>query len=1013
MFVFRNMQLDSDDENVLKGPGLAVATKVLEVPTVPRSLCEIKGDEDDYQWLCGWASDLTPRDLQRWLYDFVSRRTTALQTHGVTLSYADAAGCLLLLLAAESARRDASEGNLWPTVRRKFTVPVRQFLFDAQGQPKREFKDALEGAARKLNLRHLFGIAGTQNYYISVYLQFGFTRSGIDRLPHWLAGAPASEAVSLLRGDDDTYLGTPNSIRSASFSTLWDTLRGFRSNNITEANARRALAANPWALSNWVDNLIEQSTKSRSIRDIQGGDEQIEPPPLTFLEEPQLRWDSSPAPSFTASIENLADFDLTADRYRVNVGNHRLTTLLRSDAGGYTPTEETITLPSGSPEFIAAINDDNGMVIASQLVQLWNPNEDVELFDLTTGKRLDTDTAQRVSTRNYGLLVSADLTVEPQELPFRTIGAGNHAKRLYLLTVGETRPVSVAAPGPDGENNEIWNSSADAVIPSKPEEPGWAASVWADIDPPQIEWLGNYRRVRITVPADIAVQYVRVGGKPLNFTADGDTAYRTEAFDISNHVSMTPPHVLRVHLGLRRGAERTTVVRSCAVNARGVMRVRGDGWEVVNPLATISTGEALHDAFKLVASIDANQVSGLALMEGSVYLRPAWSRPRNLGVLAGYGSPLEVRPPYNAADDSESIVIGKEVRKPGILEGVTAGAEGELCLTFTRSLEPGADHAVVVWSIGSQPHIYQELAGVEHRGVQWRLPGVDYPGDSCCVGVCYQGASVGAWWPNEIYEINVDDDTSAAATAAMLRWVHAPIVAPSWLEMVRSFAHQNPVQTLAAWFMEEGLPDGLAHTASTSEQWGTAVREIFAGWEPSADIASEALHKLGDGESDDERVCKSVELLLREAPLLTGRLIRMWLVPTGVPDQRQISRAKRNLLEHLRFIIADVPEESISKWEWEQWEKGELCHEPQPTPLSLKEKQDFADNQQRNLLDAAAGEMRVDSRFIDSIIGKVLDPLDYSSLDYRERNNAETALNNRPFRELLGLRILASMNQGG
>ena len=205
--------------------------------------------------------------------------------------------------------------------------------------------------------------------------------------------------------------------------------------------------------------------------------------------------------------------------------------------------------------------------------------------------------------------------------------------------------------------------------------------------------------------------------------------------------------------------------------------------------------------------------------------------------------------------------------------------------------------------------------------------------------------------------------------------------------------------------------------------WRTRHQPVSSGAQPSVKfslggnrpptLAWEVLHKLGDGESDDERVCKSIELLLREAPLLTGRLIRMWLAPTGVPDQRQISRSKHNLLERLRFIVADVPEESISDWEWDQWEKGELCHEPQPTPLSLKDKQVFADNQQQNLLDTAAREMRVDSGFIDSIIGKVLEPLDYSSLDYRERNNAETALNNRPFRELLGLRILASMNRGG
>ncbi len=59
----------------------------------PHSLCELGIDDSDYQWLCQWAERL-PRgtlSLSRWM-----------------------AGALVLLLAAEAARRDAQEGHVWP-----------------------------------------------------------------------------------------------------------------------------------------------------------------------------------------------------------------------------------------------------------------------------------------------------------------------------------------------------------------------------------------------------------------------------------------------------------------------------------------------------------------------------------------------------------------------------------------------------------------------------------------------------------------------------------------------------------------------------------------------------------------------------------------------------------------------------------------------------------------------------------------------------------------------------------
>ena len=159
----RASSLEGDD--ALTTAAGAVVERVVSFPR-PRSLCEIQADEEDYQWLSNWASQLSPLQLRRWLEGVGSRRI-ALQSGDLNLSCTEAMGCLLLLLASESARRHASEGYVWSAVRGKFTGRSRRILF-AQGQPRGLFKDAIEAAARKLDLRHVFGIEGTQNYYLSV-----------------------------------------------------------------------------------------------------------------------------------------------------------------------------------------------------------------------------------------------------------------------------------------------------------------------------------------------------------------------------------------------------------------------------------------------------------------------------------------------------------------------------------------------------------------------------------------------------------------------------------------------------------------------------------------------------------------------------------------------------------------------------------------------------------------------------------------------------------------------------
>ena len=122
--------------------------------------------------------------------------------------------------------------------------------------------------------------------------------------------------------------------------------------------------------------------------------------------------------------------------------------------------------------------DDHGVAQASQLLELWDGNEDVELFDLQTGRRLNAYGTHRAPSKVYGLLASSDLGIEPSDLPFHEMGAGSNAKRLYLLPSGNERPVRVTLAG-----EEIWSSSIEGGALSKPPEPDWARTVTIEIMP--------------------------------------------------------------------------------------------------------------------------------------------------------------------------------------------------------------------------------------------------------------------------------------------------------------------------------------------------------------------------------------------------------------------------------------------------------------------------------------------------------------------------------------------------
>lgn len=969
MKVFRNAYPLNGNEALIAATD-AVVEQLVSIPG-PRSLCEIQADEEDYQWLCNWVFQLPPWQLLSWLEGTKARRV-ALSSRGLNLSNSEAAGCLLLLLASEAARRGASDGTVWPAVRSRFTEQQERILF-VQGQPRGVFKVAIEAAARKLDLRHVFGIEGTQNYYLSVYLQFGFTQKGTQRLAHWLAGQPSTQAIMYLLGEHETQMVSP------SFVKLWDTLRNFRKNNNTESQSRQVLANSPWVLPEWADELLKQARRHLDLGTAeigQAGDSEQAPP--QFLDNPRLRWHWPEAPEFTSAVVNLADFDLTAERYQVRVGANSLTTLVAADDGVYSSYPEEIDLLTEKPTLVASIVDDNGDTQASQLLELWDQAEEVELFDLQSGRRFDAYSKQRQTNRAYGLLASPDLAVEPSDLQFHEIGSGSNTKMLYLLSASAEQAVRVTLC-----DEEIWNSSSEGGTPTTKPEPDWSKAVRSRILPSDHIHLDRYEgsHARISgIESDVELVYVRLGGRPLNFKLEDDGDYLTESFDLTQGMaawnSFAPPQ-LKFKIGLRRGSEQAYVEHTKVLRVDGVLRASDDGWQVVKSEDKLAVQDAKQIPYKVFLSGAGQNADRFALLEGPIFLRRLWRRPSPLGHLGGYGASLELRPPYNFTNSK--MVVSEEVYDPGIFERGPAGYNAKIRLYLRHPLEPGQGHAIVFWKIGEPPVMLDALGNIEHQGREWDIPSPAGSLEDKFVALAYQGARIGSWWPANP-PLSDANGSNVKETAALLKWMHAPIVSPSWLRSVQALAQGYPAQLLAAWLLDEGLPSGLTDTTA-EEQWKSSVRQIFAVWLPDDESARKIIMALGQASTDDAE-SEALLVLFSEDPLLMRRVARVWIKSIHLPFPGGIS-AKRELIDRMRFLVAGLS--------------------PGSNGLRRRENE---------MLEQVARLMKVDENFVKrGIVQRVLASSDYNELTTLDQYNLDTALSTAPFREYLGLRILSTLLQ--
>lgn len=958
-----------DGEKTIREGIAAILERAQEQRLLSRkwSLAELQLDTEDYNWLCDWAQNLSGKMVQIWLEE---RPWRPLSVGTLTCTYSAALGSLLLLFAAETARRKATEGFLWSIFQQESFLKSTTHILYAGGQPTRIHKDALEAAARWLNLRHVFGIEGLQNWFDTVYLQFGFTYRGfLRRLPEWLVGQGRTQAIQhLLDG----------SMKSETFRTLWDSLRNFRRKNIKAEQMRSRLASNPWILPEWIDEVLTQATARIELGEgtettSSEANDYVEP----FVTEPILRWDPPKPPEFICFVSNIAQFELLDPLYYVMINGRVHTQLQRSSDGIYVfyPSEE-IVLPTALPILVATLISSTGQVIASNTLTLWDMNEEITVFRALSGKRIDVWQDMMRAETAYFFITAPDISLEPASPYWCKLDA--QGTILSLINAGWPASMNIQLNG-----QMLWQPNMKGLI--KGEEPRWTRSV--DIffyDTPNQVSFGDVIQATIHYPNDISVSFIRLGSKPINFTEQDAESITTEPIIVNPDMLFHGSHLaeLSFTIGIRKEASFARITRTLSIEFVGAAMLSMQGWTALQPETTMTVEQAK----TFPVQIFRPKIKNWALLENDAWIGRPHLTPHPIGSLAGLGAPVKLRfGPYNAIEPDTLLV--REVVNRGIIADLELDYKGDdrsYLIHLSYPIELDELHKVVIWDENGQLHIdNSDYMLVQVRGTaSWVLELPDTAARPLVIAIAYNGVWIGVWWEKDwskVLQRRYLQDVKTVAT--MLRWFHLPILSDQYLSQVQLLVKHSGSYILPIW-LSDTLSQSDLRWASADDQWLSAVRTVFKYWQPS-DMASRRLVTQlgGTDENLEELLLRTAWRLLRVDPLLMGKVLQRFVSDVYLPQFGP--SATHTLFRTLLSTFA----ESASDNDMQRYKTS--------------------------LLEVTSDTMGdVDVNFIRrGLLEPALRVFSGKSIKTLEENNIALALSIEPFRRLLGITVLEHIAQ--
>jgi len=240
-----------------------------------------------------------------------------------------AMGLFLLTAFAYVAREHASQGTLWPFVwehlpAKLFIQPaVRASLFGGGDNPTpcELVKESVRAAVAHYPIKHAIDTQGTQKWYLTVHLQYGFSDKHFEEAgDRWLAGVGLPNSVELLLGQARC---DEHNLASDRFRRFWNVLRAFHYGEVGLERARAEVTSFRWMGGTRLGRLLTAVESFDQRRAMVRVDAASEPESLRLC-NPILHQPLGGSPVWLYGLEVSRQYPLHRDEYSVHVNSRKV-----------------------------------------------------------------------------------------------------------------------------------------------------------------------------------------------------------------------------------------------------------------------------------------------------------------------------------------------------------------------------------------------------------------------------------------------------------------------------------------------------------------------------------------------------------------------------------------------------------------------------------------------------------------------------------------------------------------
>ena len=761
----------------------------------PFALAEVKPTAGDWMWLKDWARTIRPFQVRSWFQsqDFLS-------TDG-KWSLSESFGVLLLFLVSEEARRRGQEGRIWTVVPSFFADETREELF-ADGQPRFQTREAIETGARRLQVHHAFGREGRQSWYLTAFLQFGFTRQKIPQLPLWLT-----------REDQLTESCYQLLEESRSFRGLWQALRRYRADPALVEETRVALENNTFVERDWIPEILVAAKRQLSDETL---DQATDGLPL--VSKATIVWSPPEEPRWALSYYELDFHGLTDSVYDVEVGGEVVGRIFQQSDGTFAADPPHLDGPLETPgielDFLSELGEDD----RDERVVLWEEGDDVVVFDVRNGNRREPTGLS--TNRAYIVVVKKSLRLEPSSAAHASV----QDRDLYYLSEGWS------------EATYVQDQAGETVLKLAAEpRPNWLEAVSLG-DAAGKHKLGDQATFTLmNLPPRVTVEWARFQGELLEVRSSAK----------GHQVRLTlPPHLTGPTVSVRFCVQENGVRYRFRCPAKvpifdASILLKNESWQRFDSLPQLNASElsSAHCRFFLHHE-EWKSPRDWAIMEGKSFAHRPSGRIAKLKRPAGFGAALSlIQGPYNS-DTPLPHTLVQSVVQQGIVVGLTRW-NSDWTLWLDQSLTADEDHQVVLWGNSGAFAVLEPDQLDQCDGLVWKgkLPDCFQSDEPLSAALAFRGGSLGSAW-EEGFQVHWRQP-DFRRTANLVRWFRHPLLAPDWEAGAREFARAHPLSSLLAWLLDRKV-DGFPSLSlpAESDDWFGVVRQVFYQWQPDPQQAS-------------------------------------------------------------------------------------------------------------------------------------------------------------------------------